>query len=265
MTPDEVRVITFNTAAGNPRIHTRQADFVTLPFYREALSDAAGAPLLALQEVGDEQARALREAARGAPCRVIQMRRPGLGDALVIPGRYAVLSVRRCYYLLSQLTGALDAVRRRVLLGEQPNWRQLGELRTWIAARLRDTRSGRELTLLTTHLSIEPSLKVPEARAIVARALRADGPVVLAGDFNVPAGRARGRDVGVALRLTALRDLGPPPLPGREDIDYVLTRGLEPVSARRWTGDSLSLPGSPDAEHVSDHYAEDVVMRFSPA
>jgi hypothetical protein len=49
---------------------------------------------------------------------------------------------------------------------------------------------------------------------------------------------------------------------GRENIDYVLTAGFEPVSSRLWTGDSLALPGSPNAETVSDHYAEDDVVRY---
>ena len=53
----DVRVITFNTAAGNPRITTPQEDFLRLPFYEEAFGGAEDAPLLALQEVGDAQAR----------------------------------------------------------------------------------------------------------------------------------------------------------------------------------------------------------------
>src|SRR6266516_958872 len=100
MTPQTVspvRVVTFNAAAGNPRITTDQADFVRLPFYREALDGAPGAPLLALQEVGAAQARALRHGAG----RTLQIRRPGLGNALVVPPRYAVIGQRRGYYLLS--------------------------------------------------------------------------------------------------------------------------------------------------------------------
>jgi endonuclease/exonuclease/phosphatase family metal-dependent hydrolase len=259
MAPD-VRVVTFNAAAGNPRITTRQADFLRLPFYREALESNPGAPLLALQEVGDEQAAALRRTAAARNGRVLQMRRPKLGNALVIPDRYLVLSHRRGYYVVPQVRGILDGLVRR-----RANWRQFGELRMWIEARLRDRHAGRDLTLLTTHISADGSLKVPQTKAIVnrARAAAARGPVVLAGDFNVPARNPRGRDVEAAALIARLRDVGTAAPPrGRENIDYVLTAGFEPVSSRLWTGDSLSLPGSPNAETVSDHYAEDDVVRY---
>ena len=263
LAPEEVRVVSYNTAAGNPRIKTSQADFVKLPFYREALGGTDGAPLLALQEVGPAQARALRQEASRA--RVLQIRRPGLGNALVVPDRYEVLGKRRSFYLLSQILGIVDGLRRWAFRHERPNWRQFGELRGWIRADLRDRASGRELTILNTHLSVEPSLKVQQARAIVRRALAAAArrPVILAGDFNVPAGHPYGRDVFVAALLSRLRDVGPPPPPHGQDIDYVLASGFEPVSARRWTGDSLQLPGSPNAETVSDHYPEDDVLRFA--
>ena len=257
----DVRVVTFNAAAGNPRIKTRQADFLQLPFYREALESAEGAPLLALQEVGDEQAAALRRTAAAATGRVLQKRRPKLGNALVIPDRYEVVAHASGYYVVPQLRGILDGLRRR-----RPDWRQFGELRMWIEARLRDRLAGRELTFLTTHISANGSLKVPQTRAIVKRALAAAarGPVILAGDFNVPVHNPRGRDVEAAAVLKQLRDVGTAALPpGRENIDYVLTAGFEPVSSRLWIGDSLALPGSPNAETVSDHYAEDDVVRYS--
>jgi endonuclease/exonuclease/phosphatase family metal-dependent hydrolase len=254
----QIRVITFNTAAGNPRIRTPQASFLELPFYREALEGAPGAPILALQEVGTEQARALRAVKTGA--RVLQWRRPGLGNALIIPARYEVLATRRRYYALSHLRGCVDGVRWARGGTHKPNWRQFGELRIWLEARLRDRESRRTFTVLNTHLSVEPSLKRRQARAIVERALaaRRHGPVVLAGDLNVPATGAKGRDVEIAATLARLTDVG-----SREPkIDYVLAAGFAPVSARRWKGDSLSLPGSPNAETVSDHYAEDALLCF---
>ena len=257
----DIRVVTFNTAAGNPRIKTPQRSFLALPFYREALDGAPGAPLLALQEVGDAQAKALRAARTTA--RIIQMRRPGLGNALIVPARYEMLAADRGYFALSHLRGVLDALRW--WRGEQhrPNWRQFGELRMWIAARLRDRVSQRAFTVLTTHLSIEPSLKRRQAGAIVerAQAARRHGPVVLAGDLNVPATGAKGRDVEIAAILSRLQDMGSG---GRPDIDYVLADGFQPLSMRRWTGDSLALPGSPNAETVSDHYAKDALLCFDP-
>jgi endonuclease/exonuclease/phosphatase family metal-dependent hydrolase len=263
---DHVRVVTFNTASGNPRITTAQADFVRLPFYREALGGAPGAPLLALQEVGPDQARALRRAAADGAT-VLQIRRPGQGNALVIPPRYELLSHRRGYYVLSHLRGIVAGLRRAARTGSRPNWRQYGELRMWIEARLRDTVGGRQFTVLNTHISADGDLKVEQIRAIVrrARAAAALGPVILAGDFNLPADRPRGRDVEAAAVLAAIPDMGLAAPPGRENIDYVRAEGFEPVHTRFWTGTSLRLPGSPNAETVSDHYAEDDVLRYLSA
>ena len=188
------------------------------------------------------------------------MRRPALGNALIVPARYDVLGTRRGYYLLSHLRGVVDGLRWWRTERHGPNWRQFGELRMWIKARLRDSLSRRVFTVLTTHLSIEPSLKRRQAHAIVERARRG-GPVVLAGDLNVPATGARGRDVEIAAILARLQDMGSD---GRPDIDYVLADGFTPVSTRRWTGDSLALPGSPNAETVSDHYAKDALLCFEP-
>ena len=262
--PQQVRVVTFNTAAGNPRITTRQSDFLKLPFYRDALEAAPTAPLLALQEVGGEQARALRTQAAGTGCRVLQARRPGLGNALVVPERYELLSHRRGFYLAGHLLGVADGLRRFAARRARPDWRQFGELRMWIEARLRDRASGRELTLLTTHLSVEASLKATQAREIGrrARSAAARGPAILAGDLNVQLEHAGGRDAEVAAQFRALRDMGSSPPPPRKDIDYVLAHGFEPVASRIWTGDSVALPGSPDAETVSDHYAEDDLLRY---
>jgi endonuclease/exonuclease/phosphatase family metal-dependent hydrolase len=244
----DVRVITFNTAAGNPRITTPQEDFLRLPFYREALDGGDGAPLLALQEVGDAQARALRRAAAESAATVLQKRRPGLGNALVIPDRYEVVDHSSAYYVLPQLRGIAHALRTG-----RRNWRQYGELRMWVRAHLRDRTAGRELTVFTTHISADGSLKVPQIEAIVRRARAAGPPVILAGDFNVPAGKERGRDVLAAQSIAQLRDMGTRD-PKREKIDYVLADGFEPVSSRLWT-DIL------DAK-VSDHAPEDDLLRY---
>lgn len=260
---NNVRVVTFNAAGGNPRVTTPQEQFLELPFYCEALAGAPGAPILALQEVGAGQASALEAAAPTARARILQKRRPGLGNALVIPARYELLGATAGYFIGPHLLGTADGLWRRLRRRERPDWRQFGELRMFISARLRDTAAGRELTVLTTHLSVEASLKVPEARAIVARAERAGPPVILAGDMNVPAGHPRGRDVEAAAALARLRDMGTvAPPPPRENIDYVLALGFEPVSSRIRT--DVTLRHGRTAQDVSDHYAEDDVLRYAP-
>jgi endonuclease/exonuclease/phosphatase family metal-dependent hydrolase len=242
----DVRVITFNTAAGNPRITIPQEEFLRLPFYREALDGTGDAPILALQEVGDAQARALRRAAAESTATVLQRRRPGLGNALVIPDRYEVLGHGSGYYVLPQLRGIDHGLRTG-----RRNWRQYGELRMWVEAHLRDRAADRELTIVTTHISADGSLKVPQLEAVMRRAQGAGPPVILAGDFNVPAGRERGRDVLAAQVIARLRDMGP----AEGTIDYVLADGFEPVSSRLWA-DIVDTK-------VSDHAPEDDLLRYA--
>jgi endonuclease/exonuclease/phosphatase family metal-dependent hydrolase len=242
----DVRLITFNTAAGNPRIATPEEELLRLPFYREALTDGPSAPILALQEVGTRHSRALRRAAAEGACRVLERRRPGLGNALVIPGRYAVREHRSGYYLLPQLRGIARGLRSR-----RCNWRQYGELRMWVEARLYDRAADRELTVINTHLSTDGSLKVPQLEAAVGRAQAAGSPVILAGDLNV----AAGRDAEAAGIIARLGDMGTAPPRGRK-IDYVLASGFEPVASRHWT-DVLE-------RRMSDHAPEDDTMRYTP-
>jgi endonuclease/exonuclease/phosphatase family metal-dependent hydrolase len=243
MAPD-VRVITFNTAAGNPRITTPQAHFLTLAFYEAAFAGGPDAPVLALQEVGGAQAKALAHADGTAT--VLQKRRPGLGNALVIPDRYELVAHQAGYYVAPQLRGIAHALRHG-----RRNWRQYGELRMWIQARMRDTAAGRELLVITTHTSADGDLKVPQIAAVVRRALATETPTILAGDFNVPTGRRGGLDVPAGHHLARLRDVASP----RERIDYVLAHGFEPVSARPWA-DVLE-------RRMSDHAPEDVLLRYT--
>jgi endonuclease/exonuclease/phosphatase family metal-dependent hydrolase len=243
MAPD-VRVITFNAAAGNPRITTPQEHFLTLPFYEEAFAGGENAPILALQEVGPAQAKALEK--RHGTATVLQKRRPGLGNALVIPDRYELLDHRAAYYTGPHVRGVVHALRHG-----RRNWRQYGELRMWIQARLRDTAADRDLTVITTHTSADGDLKVPQIAAVVRRALAAGTPTVLAGDLNVPTGRRGGLDVPAGHHLARLADVASQ----RARIDYVLAHGFEPVSARAWT-DILE-------RRISDHAPEDDVLRYA--
>jgi endonuclease/exonuclease/phosphatase family metal-dependent hydrolase len=229
MAPD-VRVITFNCAIGNPRIATPEEELLELPFYREALAGGDGAPLLALQEVGAVQARTLGQAAGTAA--VLHKRRPGQGNALVIPDRHEVLADAAGFFLRPQLRGVAAALRHG-----RRNWRQYGELRMWLQARLRDRAAGRELTLITTHVSFDRDLNGPQARAVGRRAASAGTPVILAGDFNAapPAG----------LEVLAT---------GPGGLDHVLASGFALVSARSWT-DVLE-------RRISDHAPVEARLRY---
>ena len=151
----------------------------------------------------------------------------------MVPDRYEILERRSGYYVLPQLRGIVHALRAR-----RRNWRQYGELRMWIQARLRDRAAGRELTILTTHVSFDADLNATQLDAILRRAASAGPPVVLAGDLNT---------AHVPGDLTDMDPAG-------EKIDYVLAAGLEPVSVRTWS--ELVATG------VSDHPAVDATLRY---
>lgn len=264
-------MITFNTAVGNPRIETPQRAFLELAFYRDVIDGRSEAPILALQEVGPEQARALKNAAANGRFRVLHIQRPGQGNALLIPQRFQVLSRRSRYLLTSQLRAIVAALWRAARGRGRPDHRQLGELRMFNEARLRDTRCSRVFTVFNTHLSADPHLRVAQARELFGRAhaARRRGPVIVAGDLNTravehPDLRQRRADAQVRALFAPLEDMGAAAVDQRRPkIDYVLAEGFAPVSTRLYTGDSLQLPGLPTAEVISDHYAEEDVLRYA--
>ena len=262
-------MITFNTAVGNPRIRTDQRAFLELPFYREIIEGRPEAAVLAAQEVGPEQARALKAAARDGRFRVIHIQRPGQGNALHVPERFEVLRGRSRYILRGQLVALARSLWRWLRARRRPDFSQLAELRMWSEARLRDERSGRVFTVFNTHLSGDPVARVEQAKEVFRRvhAARRHGPVILAGDLNTREVEGRDpeqseADARVRALFGGLRDMTAALAEPRPAIDYVLADGFSPVSSRLYTGDSLSLPGLPTAEAISDHYAKEAVLRF---
>ncbi len=273
MTDDQIapiRVITFNTAVGNPTIKTDQRDFLELPFYREIIEGHPDAPILAAQEVGPAQAKALKRAAQSGRFRLIHKQRPGQGNALLVPARFGVLSRRSRYFVASQLVALVKAAWRAARRQGAFDHRQLFELRMWSEARLRDHRGEQVFTVFNTHLSVDHQLRLAQAKALMRRVhgARRHGPVILAGDLNTrPADtedpEQSHADAAVRALLAPLEDMAPSARdPRRAVIDYVLATGFSPVSARLYTDGSLQLPGLPSAEVISDHYAKEAVLRF---
>src|SRR5262245_25796414 len=185
----DIRVITFNTAVGNPNVKTLQHDFLNVSIYREIIDGDPRAAILAAQEVGPQQADALKRVAAAGTFRVAHIKRPGQGNALLVPARYHVMRQRSRYFIGSQLRALVPAVAGAVTGRRAFNYRQFFELRMWTEARLRDGASGRELTVFNTHLSGEGDLRVAQARSLLRRVRRASarGPVILAGDLNTRA------------------------------------------------------------------------------
>jgi endonuclease/exonuclease/phosphatase family metal-dependent hydrolase len=264
--PGAIRVITFNTAVGNPRIETDQRAFLDLPFYREVIEGRPDGPILALQEVGSAQAKALRQAARSGRFRLIHIARPGQGNALLVPARFEVLSRRSHFFLGSQGAALARAIWRAVRARERLNHRQLLELRMWSRVWLRDSVTETRFSVFNTHLSGDRQLRLAQARSLMRRVHRASrhGPVILAGDLNTHPEDAdqAAADASVRALFPPLEDMAPSAAdPRRPAIDWVLAAGFTPVSARQYTDGSLQLPGLATAEVISDHYAKEAVLR----
>lgn len=274
-TPDDgtdVAVITFNTAVGNPKgIKTPQKLFPTLPFYAATLAGEADSAILCLQEVGNDQRAEVARIGRDNPAFTWRYQRVGLkqGNMMLIPRRYVLEKYDDPHYGWTQVGSAAKAIWKWIGPEGKPNVGQLTEPRGFQIAWLRDTRTGRRFVVVNTHVSYEAGIQEPQAKKLFEHAFRAaaDGPLIVAGDLNARTAdtdpNAVGKDATVRSYFRDLVDMGPAGRPpSKTNIDWVLARGFAPVRARWYTGTSISLPGSPDALSVSDHYAEEDVLRW---
>lgn len=273
----EVKVVTYNTAIGNPKIKTQQADFLKLPFYQKALSGAADAPILALQEVGDKQRDAVQALAKSGNFTAISMG-VGIGgkqnNMVVIPKRYEVVKQENKKFNFFEQLKDGAGMGLKSLWGwakggfkGNPAFTQVVEPRGYQKLELKDTVTGKTFTLLNAHTSFMEPMRSGHMEELfkVAREAEKKGPVIVAGDLNTRTADndPSGNDAGARKHFDGYTDQGPKGQPANKpNIDYVLTKGFEGVSSKWYTGDSISLPGSPDAGTVSDHYAEEDVVKF---
>lgn len=273
----DVKVVTFNTAIGNPAIKTDQKDFLTLPFYKKALEGAPDAPILCLQEVGDAQREAVERMAKSGKFTVLGM---GVGvggkqnNMVVIPKRYQVLEQKNeSYGFFSQLkAGFVNAAKG--LWGwvkggfkGNPSFTQLVEPRGYQQFKLKDTVTGKTFTLFNTHTSFYDGIRGDHLKQLfaAARAAEKQGPVIVAGDLNTRTAENDTTGAHAADRriFEGYADMGPKGIPPeKSNIDWVLAKGFESKSSKWYTGESIALPGSPNALAVSDHYAEEDVLAF---
>jgi endonuclease/exonuclease/phosphatase family metal-dependent hydrolase len=125
---------------------------------------------------------------------------------------------------------------------------------------------GAAFTLLTTHFDHEANAHGDEVRRrsaalVVERLAGVDGPVVVAGDCNEPAGAGAASQVfadagysdawsvaGDAADRTATFNGWLPPVPSGERIDWVLTRGVTGVDR------VLIDHDGPETWFASDHF-----------
>lgn len=272
----DVKVITYNTAIGNRAIKTDQADFIKLPFYQDVVNGKPHAPIMGLQEVGNDQVKALEEASKNGNFKVYRQHVGLFGrqnNALVVPKRYEVVEQDQKIYKASHLKGVAKTLWGWVKSGfkKDVKWSQLLEPRGYQEVRLKDTVTGKTFTVLNSHTSFHDQLKVAHNERLKEAAKEAErfGPVIVAGDLNTrtaetdPDENTLEDQARKPLLAGGYQDMGPKGTPpGKTNIDWVLAKGFESVSSKWYTGNSISLPGSPDALTVSDHYAEEDVLRF---
>ncbi|MFP5503686.1 MAG: endonuclease/exonuclease/phosphatase family protein [Candidatus Sericytochromatia bacterium] len=272
--PGDVKVITYNTAIGNPKIKTDQKDFTKLPFYQAALKNAPGAPILCLQEVGNAQRDEVKRLAASGQFHVFSQAvglRGRQNNMVVIPKRYEVVSYKSDRYGFEHVKAfAKKAWGWVKSLGkEKLNISQMTEPRGFQQLTLKDTVTGKTFSVFNTHTSYYEDIKVAHNKELFDAPKQAakQHPVIVAGDLNTRTAETDDPnehwDDQSRAQQGEFKDMGPKgPLPKKTNIDWVLAQGFDSVSSKVYTGDSISLPGSPDALTVSDHYAEEDVLRF---
>lgn len=267
----DVRVITFNTAVGNSKIKTDQQDFVTLPFYQSVINGEPGAPIMCLQEVGNAQRKELERLAKNGNFTVLSQRVAlnfKQSNVILVPKRFKVERADNTYFIGSQLKAAAKTIWGWFKGEGKPSFGKLWQLvspRGFQQMALKDTLTGKKLTVFNAHTSYDPALKAVHAKQLfdAAREAGKQGPVIVGGDLNTNTTPQSQSDKDAHAQWKDFQDMGLPGEAGdRHNIDFVLAQGFDSVSSKWYLGDSLQLPGSPNAALVSDHYAEEDVLRY---
>lgn len=260
--PLPVEIITFNTGSGNPKIKTPQKEFVNLPFYQKVIKGEPDAPIIGLQEAGPAQVKELYEATKNtnnASFEYIKSKFSKGGNLLIIPKRFDVIESKSSpYSAVNQIKGVVASLGDSDFDPSQIWPRMYSEMK------LRDSLSGKVFTVFNTHLSYVNDIQDEQAEELFAGMSKAkkEGPVILMGDLNdnnyLPAEVGR---LTEKIRAVGLSDMGPTSPPkNKTNIDYILASGTTPIKKEYLYG--LSLPSSPTADLVSDHYAEADVIQF---
>jgi endonuclease/exonuclease/phosphatase family metal-dependent hydrolase len=274
----DVHVVTYNTAIGNSKIKTNQADFVKLPFYQKVINGDPNAPVMCLQEVGNAQIDAVKKLAKNGNFTVVTQHVGLYGrqnNMMLIPKRFKVQETESKHFGWSQVKVAAKSLWNWASsFGKKESmtfskFNGLIEPRGYQKVKVIDTVTNKPLTLFNTHIAYLDELQKVHARDLFAAVKEAekDGPVILGGDLNTLSAETdkdpNSDHAYVRAQMGDMKDMGPKGKPAaRTNIDWVLAKGFDSVDSKWYIGDALSLPGSPNAETVSDHYAEEDVLRF---
>ena len=275
-----VNVVTFNVAGGASGFKLEDK-LVQAPLFQKLINGDPDAPIVACQETTPALAKALIAASKNGNFQVIYPGQAWMpkgvptstlmqGNMLLVPKRYQVehseahTFAGRAHQFLSALDGFLFHHEKAndMLLALQN--------RGYIETQLEDTQTGKQFSVVATHVAYDDAVRRNETPQLVAaiRDAEAKGPTVVMGDFNTPTLEAKPHqgqgavDFWNALGPLKLSDMGPT---GKDrvsfwksgqDIDSVLATGFQSVAHEMLSGDKMTLPGRPDAKQVSDHYAE---------
>ena len=198
------------------------------------------------------------------------------GNMILVPKRYQVQK-SEAQTFAGRAGKAFGAVKNLLFHHGKANDVLLAlQNRGYITASLKDTQTGKSFSVVATHIAYDDAIRRDETPQLVAaiKKAQAKGPTVVMGDFNIPTLEAKpnqsqgGRDFWKELEPLLLEEMGPT---GKDrvsfwkngaDIDSVLATGFQSVSHEMLTGDKMSIPGKPDAQQVSDHYAEADSLKF---
>lgn len=272
---DAMQVVTYNTGVADS-MRAPQAEFTQLPMFQKVINGSPDAPIIGVQETGPDLAQKLQALSKNGNFQIV-WERTGLnqGNFVLVPKRYQVVQAENHYYKgrLAQLWDNLKGLFHH----QQANWGQTIEHRGYQQLRLKDTATGKTFTMLNTHISFWDPMRQRQGQQLAqaVQAAEKSGPVLVTGDFNTPTEDTnRNHDAQVTefwntLKPAGLKDMGPAGDAGISDwhgrgtdIDHVLAAGMTSVSSHMASGTEVSLPGRPTAQDLSDHYAEEDVVKI---
>lgn len=267
----DVKVITYNTAVGNSKIKTDQKEFLQLPFYQSVINGEAGAPIMCLQEVGNAQRKELERLSKNGNFTVLSQRVAlnfKQSNLILVPKRFKVEKSDNTYFVGSQIKAAAKTIWGWLKGDGKPSFSKLWQLvspRGYQEMQLKDTMTGKKLTVFNAHTSYDPALKAVHAKQLfdAAREAGKRGPVIVGGDLNTNTDPKSQSDKDAHATWKDFQDMGKPGEAGdRHNIDFVLAQGFDSVSSKWYLGDDIKLPSAENAALISDHYAEEDVLRY---
>jgi endonuclease/exonuclease/phosphatase family metal-dependent hydrolase len=283
-TDKSIQVMTFNTAGDGAR-HTNEALIPQSAAFQKVVTGAPDAAIVACQETTKPLSKTLRQLAKNGNFQVVYPGKAWLpslllsspfvqGNMVLIPKRYQIEGVQNVTY--AGRAGTFWQALKGVVLEHHPVNDLLVALqrRGYESIRLKDTVTGKRFTVIATHIAGDDAIRRKEEPQLLKAIKQAEnaGPVVIMGDFNTASLDTAAADdknvvdfwAGLApAKLTAIGPKGRAgATAGSQDIDHILVKGFTERSSDVLSGNKMTIPGRPDADQVSDHFAKVASLDF---